>query len=238
MNQPLYDRLVDRLKEKIESTLQVHEKLSSERELVKEYQVSRTTVRQALLELERLGYIYKVHGKGTFVADNKLNATNLATMYSFTDKMLQEGKVPTTKVLSFEKIQASKRVSHVLNVSIEDFVYKIKRVRLANDQPMMVETTYLPVDVCQGLTKEKVESKALYTIFEECEQIVKMAEEEIFASIMRYKEAMVLEVPLNSPALYLSRLAYNQRNQVVEWTQSVARADLFKYTITHYNESL
>lgn len=235
MTQPLYNQLVDYLREQIEFTLQPHDKLLSERELVKRYQMSRTTVRQALLELERLGYIYKIRGKGSFVADNQIVATNLSTMYSFTDKMLQEGKVPTTIVVSFEKVKASKKVAIMLNIVTGDGVYKIRRIRLADGQAMMTETTYLPEYVFKELTQEKVEKEALYNVFATYQQVVQRAEEEIFSSIVRYQDATIFKVPVNSPALHLRRLSYNQHNQIIEWTQSVARADLFKYTITHYH---
>ena len=71
---PLYYQLMDIIIEMIErENLKENDKLPSERELCKEYNVSRSTVRQAIQELEKEGYIYRMHGKGTFVSPKNLN---------------------------------------------------------------------------------------------------------------------------------------------------------------------
>lgn len=74
--------------------------MPSERELCEIYEVSRFTVRQALLELEREGFIYKQYGKGTFVGPKAYNQ-KLDVLYSFTEEMKNIGKQPTTEVLAF-----------------------------------------------------------------------------------------------------------------------------------------
>lgn len=79
--QPLYDQLLNLLIEKIENEMEADTMLPSERELSKRYGLSRTTVRLALQELEKLGYIYRQHGKGTFVSDIRKQATNLSGSY-------------------------------------------------------------------------------------------------------------------------------------------------------------
>ena len=92
--QPLYDQLLNLLIEKIENEMEADTMLPSERELSKRYGLSRTTVRLALQELEKLGYIYRQHGKGTFVSDIRKQATNLSGSYSFTEQMKALGKQP------------------------------------------------------------------------------------------------------------------------------------------------
>lgn len=98
---PLYDQLVDILVNEINTKLKTNEKMMSEREICQKYDVSRTTVRLALSELENMGYIYKRHGKGTFVAALSQGKQNLMDNYSFTDQMRESGKAPQTKVLFF-----------------------------------------------------------------------------------------------------------------------------------------
>ena len=83
--QPLYDQLVDILADKIEHEYHAGDMISSERELSERYGLSRTTVRLALQELERLGLIVRQHGRGTFVADRSAQTTNLMQSYSFTE---------------------------------------------------------------------------------------------------------------------------------------------------------
>ncbi len=142
---PLYDQLVDLLKGKIENEFEPDSLLPSERELVDQYGVSRTTVRQALQELEQMNYIYRRHGKGTFVSDLRNHATNLSGAYSFTDQMKSLGKHPETKILLYRVVEASKYFADKLNVPLGEKLIKIKRLRLADGVPMMLERTYLPL---------------------------------------------------------------------------------------------
>ena len=141
----LYDQLVDILTEKIEHEYRPGDLMPSERELSKHYGLSRTTVRLALQELERLGLVVRQHGRGTFVADRSVQATNLSQTYSFTDQMREMGRVPSTTILEFCEIEADKNLAESLRVHIGDKLYKLKRLRSADDMPMMVERTYLPM---------------------------------------------------------------------------------------------
>ncbi|MGM0125140.1 GntR family transcriptional regulator [Enterococcus sp. AZ194] len=232
--QPLYDQLVDLLREKIETEFGPNTMLPSERELVEQYGVSRTTVRLALQELEKMGYIYRRHGKGTFVSDLSKKTTNLSGTYSFTEQMKSLGKIPETKILAFEKIEANKFLAEQLNVSLGEALYKLKRLRSADNQPMMLERSYLPVKMFLGMDVQQLESKPLYTLFEEnYEQTIRVADEEFYASLVTGKDAEILHLMESSPVLHLVRKTYNTKNELIEFTRSVARADQFRYRISH-----
>ncbi|HBA0673512.1 TPA: GntR family transcriptional regulator, partial [Enterococcus faecium] len=138
----LYYQLVEILKQRIENSMVAHDKLPSERELTSFYGVSRTTVRLALQELEKMGYIYRQHGKGTFVSELRTNATDLAGAYSFTEQMRAMGKHPETKILAFKKIEATKYLASHLNVQLGEPLFQLDRLRLADDLPMMIEKSY------------------------------------------------------------------------------------------------
>ena len=232
--QPLYTQLVDLLKEKIEMEMEANDMLPSERELTNRYGLSRTTVRLALQELEKQGYIYRQHGKGTFVSDLSKHVTNLAGSYSFTEQMVSLGKQPETKILEFIIIEANKYLASQLSVSLGEKLIKLKRLRSADGQPMMVERSYLPLKKFLALTEEMLEQKPLYDLFsQEFNQQIKVANEEFFASIARAKDAHQLEIPEGAPVLNLIRTTYNAENEIIEFTLSVARADQFRYKITH-----
>ena len=111
--QPLYDQLVDVLRDKIQNELKPGDLLPSERELTERYGLSRTTVRLALRELENLGLVVRRHGKGTFVASAETQATNLSQTYSFTEQMRELGRVPTTDILEFGRIEADKYLAAI-----------------------------------------------------------------------------------------------------------------------------
>ena len=232
--QPLYDQLVDLLREKIENELEPGDLLPSERELSERYGLSRTTVRLALKELETLGLINRRHGKGTFVSDASREATNLMGSYSFTEQMRELGRTPKTIILEFEIREATKSVADHLRLRLGDKVFRMRRLRLADDVPMMVERTYLPVSEFVSLTFDDVASKPLYDIMEkDYHEKIRLAEEEFYASIARSADAQALGISEGAPVLELVRTTYSDKNMVIEYTHSVARADQFKYKVMH-----
>ena len=233
-NKPLYNQLVDLLKNKIDSQMKPGDMLASERELTAMYGVSRTTVRLALRELQSDGYIYKKHGKGTFVADRALASTNLSDTYSFAEQMKEMGREPKTHILSFRSIEADKYLALNMGLSLGDMLYEIKRLRCADGTPLMVERTYIPQSKFIGLTSSHLEEKPLYKIMEQDYNIhITLAEEEFRASIAGIDDAKLLDIAEASAVLNLKRTTYASTNEIIEFTKSVARADQFVYKVSH-----
>lgn len=233
--QPLYEQLVDLLRERIENDMETGELLPSERKLAHHFGLSRTTVRFAMDRLEALGLITRIHGKGTFVAEHSLPATNLMGTYSFTDQMRGMGRTPETRILEFEIVDAPHYVARHLKLHEDDKVFRMRRLRLADNIPMMVERTYVPLREFLTLTREKLEQRSLYDLIEnEYGQTIRNAEEEFSASIACSDEARLLGISEGSAVLRLVRTTYSIKNLAVEFTRSVARADQFKYKISHY----
>ena len=234
---PLYDQLVDILVNEINTKLKTNEKMMSEREICQKYDVSRTTVRLALSELENMGYIYKRHGKGTFVAALSQGKQNLMDNYSFTDQMRESGKAPQTKVLFFKIVLSNQYISDKMGVDLGTEVYRLKRLRLADGIPMMVETSYIPVKEFQGLEESRIAKKPLYEIFkEDYNELVKVADEEFSVSLLTDKEALLLESEDDGACLRLKRTSYNKANIVIEFTLSTARSDQFVYKVRHIQQ--
>lgn len=232
--QPLYDQLVDILTEKIQHEYRPGSLMPSERELSERYGLSRTTVRLALQELERLGLVVRQHGRGTFVADRSAQTTNLAQNYSFTEQMKSLGRVPETTVLDFSEMEADKNMAENMGVHIGERIFKLKRLRSADGMPLMVERTYLPVRIFLTLKRPHLEHKSLYDVIEnDYHEHIRLAEEEFYASIARPTDAHLLDISEGAPVLDLIRTTYNIKNEIVEYTLSVARADQFKYKVIH-----
>lgn len=232
--QPLYDQLVDLLSEKIENEMEPGDALPSERELCDLYGLSRTTVRLAMSELEERGMIARRHGKGTFVTRLTPQRTDLMGTYSFTEQMKSLGRVPSSRVLEFDIREASKPVAANMGIRLGEKIYRMRRIRLADGIPMMVERTYLPAAEFVGLTKQVMIDNPLYdTLEKEYGQKIHLAEESLSARIARGDEAELLGVPEGSPVLHLVRTTTNDKNIVIEYTRSVARADMFEYKISH-----
>ncbi|MGB6178947.1 GntR family transcriptional regulator [Carnobacterium sp.] len=231
---PLYTQLVEILINDITKKMQSNDKMMSEREICQLYDVSRTTVRLALAELENSGYIYKRHGRGTFVSGALKERKNLMDNYSFTDHMRQLGKEPKTIVVTFEIDAVNPMVAKQMGLKEGEEVYRLERIRLADSEPMMFEISYIPVYLFENLTKERLSFKPLYEIFrEDYNQTVKIADEEFSASLVNDEEAEMLEVDFFASCLRIQRTSYNKQNVVIEYTSSVARSDQFVYKVRH-----
>lgn len=227
---PLYLQLMDILIENIDKNLEEHQQILSEREICETYDVSRTTVRQALDELERDGYIYKVHGKGTFVSPKRLNQ-DLMSFYSFTEEMKKIGKEPTSEVIGFEIIHTDEKLSRIFKIKETDLLYKITRIRKADNIPMMYEITYLPFERFEGLTKAELEKSPMYDVLIGKFLAKLTAAEEYFEPILTNKlESIYLDINEGAPSLKIERFTY-ENSKLVEYTIGVARGDKFKYRV-------
>lgn len=227
---PLYFQLMEKLIEKIKNEYKTDEKLPSERKLCEMYDVSRITVRQALQELAQEGYIYKQHGKGTFVAPKPFTQS-LVKMYSFTEEMKKIGKVPSTKVISFEGMAVDERMADKLQIAHYDKVFQIVRLRLADGEPLMYETSYIPKKYFPNLTKEDIVTRPMYDVFrEDYRTVVTKAIERFTATTIRKEEAKHLQIETDEVAMLIKRYAYHH-DDLIEYTVSIARGDKFDYFV-------
>lgn len=227
---PLYIQLMNILIDKIENNMKENDKLDSEREICKKYALSRTTVREALDELEKNKYIYKVQGKGNFISPRVVEQ-DLIKVSSFTEEMKKQGKNPTSKLLNFEVIEANNNISKKLRMEENELVFKISRIRIADDIPMIYEITYLPYERFKGLTKEMIEENPLYEIFKNSFNTYLTSAEEVIESVLINKlESVYLETPQGQAGLRFERIAYEQMN-IIEYTITIARGDKYRYRV-------
>jgi len=229
---PLYYQLMDIIIDQINSgTYKENDKLPSERELCEIYDISRATVRQTIQELEREGYIYKVHGKGTFVSQERFKQ-ELLKFYSFTEEMKKIGKTPSSRVIDFEIIHLEERIALKMNLKEGEKAYKFTRLRIADDQPMMLETSYIPYDRFDGIAKEELEKQPMYDIFtKKYNCLITKAEEGFQAVSTSERESVFLQNQVNSPSMMIERTTYEGHN-IIEYTVGIARGDRFKYHVT------
>lgn len=214
--------------------LKENDRLPTEQELCNHYDISRATVRQALRELEKEEYIHKIQGKGTFVSSRKIQQ-NLLKFYSFTEEMKKIGKRPSSQVIDFKVLKADKidkKVLQILNMAHDLKVYEFIRLRLADNEPMMLESTYMPYDLFPEITEAKLEESPLYDILlYKYNVIFSKAEESFRSTLLSEKEAKRLDYTIGGPAILLERITYNEQGRIIEYTKSVARGDKFKYYV-------
>lgn len=227
---PLYCQLMQILIHDIENNLPRDARLPSEREICEKYDLSRSTVRQAFQELERDGYIYKLHGKGTFVSPKKFNQ-DLLKFYSFTNEMKKKGKEPGSKVVEFELLPCSDSLSAKMKLETGTMIYRFVRIRLADGEPVMVDISYVPAKRFAGLTKEDLNRYAMYDIFARRFAVdITYAEEKFQAVQTDEKIAGYLKIDQVIPCLKIERFTY-EKDLMIEYTITLARGDQFVYSI-------
>lgn len=223
---PLYYQLVEHIRESVRvEQLVMDMKLSAERDIAEQAGVSRMTVRQALAFLEREGILAVRPGIGTFVAAPKLtyNALHLA---GFAEETMRQGGAVVSRVIELGVVSPPTPVETALRLSSGESAIKIVRLRAAGDDPLLLETSYLPADRCAGLELENLESQSLYTLLETRYGLPLMrARQTIEASAATEFEANLFGVDDGAPVLIVEGVAYTADEQPIECFRAVYRAD-------------
>jgi len=232
-NVPLYQQLKNILKgQMLSGVLKPGDQIPSESELCRIYGVSRITVRQAVRSLVDEGFLYRKQGKGTFVASPKLRR-RLPKLYSFSEDMMELGLRPSSKLLEQTVIEVDEELAELLRLpSANRQVNKLVRVRMANDEPILIERTLVPVYLCPNLWKEDLERGSLYAILrEKYGLLLDHAYETYEVGKVRKDEARSLGCRVGSPAFIIERFTYLRNEVPVELTRSVARGDRLRFTV-------
>lgn len=157
----VYRSVMRDIKQKILNGDYPNMKLPDERSLSSEYEVSRSSIKRALDVLALQGIIFKKRGSGTFI--NPLYLKNQAMFryegsnLGITDSFQLDGKQQGIKLLNYQVIKASPEIQQDLFLNDNDFVYQIKRLRLIDDQPFMIETGYIPIKIMPTLSPNVLE---------------------------------------------------------------------------------
>jgi GntR family transcriptional regulator len=227
---PLYYQIEEAIKQKIDKGEWISgTMISSEREFAENYEVSRMTVRQAITNLVNDGYLTRRKGKGTFVSGKKIEQ-KLLGLTSFTEDMKSRGFKPASKLVSFQTISANHQLAKALEIMQNDEIYEIKRVRLANDIPMAIETTFVPAGLLD-LKEKHIKEGSLYSQVEHAGFQIDYANQSLEASIAREAESEILEISKGAPVLLIQRQTYLTTGKPLEVVHSVYRGDRYKFMI-------
>jgi GntR family transcriptional regulator len=204
--------------------------LPTERVLAAEFETSRTTVRQAMLELVVEGRLERVQGRGTFVARPKV--AQRLELTSYTEDMRAQGLEPTSRLLTLEVVPAS-TVEHAaerLAITSSARVVRLVRLRLVDGEPMAIERTYLSAARFPRLRQHLTRLGSLYATLDEVYGVrLKDADETIETALASPDEAALLGVDTGLALLLLSRHSFDLDGRPVEWGRSVYRGDRFKF---------
>jgi GntR family transcriptional regulator len=216
----------DRVLDLIEG-LGVGEAIPSERQLSADLGVSRLTLRAALDELAREGYVIRRRGSGTFVSEPKI-AQEL-TMTSFTEDMRRRGMEPGSRTLSLEVVPAGARLGRFLHVSPSESIVVAKRLRLADHETMAIETLHVREALVPGLTQRDLDGRSFYDLLRDRFGIVIAGGmQTIEPTVTNEEESAALGVPLHSPAFLFERVTHSEGNEIVEFVHSIYRGDRYR----------
>lgn len=226
---PIYYQLKELIKEEIRSNkYKSGTQISSESEISKKYNISRMTARHAIDRLVNEGVLYRIQGKGTFVAPERFRQ-DLAELTSFTQEMSRIGMRASSVILGLAVEDASPDIKEKLN---HEKIIKIKRIRLCNNEPMGVETSYILYPEFKFILVEDMSTESLYALltnkggvkFSHAKQVMQ-------ASVADKEQARLLNVPPGTPILVDTRLTFMVDDMPIEYVEAFYRGDLYKYEV-------
>ena len=200
--------------------------IPSERQLSADLGVSRLTVRAALDDLAREGYLVRRRGSGTYVQQPKI-AQEL-TMTSFSEDMRRRGMVPGSKTLSLSRELAGARLGRLVRVSPSEEILVIKRLRLADGETMAIETLHLPSTLVPGLLPADLDGSFYDLLRDRYGLAIASGTQAIEPTVTDEEESAALGVPLHSPAFLFERTSRDDDGRTVEFVQSVYRGDRYR----------
>ncbi len=226
---PIYIQIEEILKQRIYlEDYKIGENIPSERELSVQFDVSRMTVRQSITNLVNSGLLYREKGRGTYVANPKLEQP-LMGLTSFTEDMRARGMEPSSKVLRFEKIIPPVDVAGDLLLEPGEEVFFVVRIRNADAKPMAIERTYIPVKVYPELDEKKIMG-SLYALIEaKFHQKIGNAIQQMEAAIVAKEDSKCLQINGTAPVLIIKRISYLADGVPFELVRSTYRADRYKF---------
>ena len=227
---PLYIQISESLLEQIVSgELAPDDRLPSERALCKSLNVSRMTLRMALRELDNKGLLVRRPGDGTYVAKPKIER-QAGKLAPFTKSMRKRGYQTDAKIIAFEQRLAEVSVAGRLKIAVSSPVYYIQRLRLINQEPVMLEKFSVPVYRFPNLDTHDLETRSFYEVAEtEYGITVRQAQQSLEAVSATEFEAKLLAIVPGAPLMLERRLALDPDNQPVEYGQDLFRGDRFRF---------
>lgn len=237
--QKLYLQLFEALKNLIENGhWKPEDKIPTEVELCEQYNVSKATVRLALSELERQGYIKRQQGKGTFVCKRE-QPDGIAMLINFKEDFFEEGLKFSTRLLAQTVMMPIDGIDIKLAVSADKHIIYVKRLKLLNAEPVFLQEIFLPHFMCPSLLSEDITMLSITELIEKkCKRRVTKVEEFISVEHINKKDGELLSISKGTPVLLTEQFFY-EGPQRIAFVKSLNRADKLKLFIElrrfHYN---
>ncbi len=226
---PYYLQIYQKLREKILTKEYLPgQSIPSENELVKEYGVTRATVRNAVKKLQSEGLIATEKGKGSYVNQPKIEQS-LFKFYSFGR---DHGELNKNSVLLGIQVGEDVEAQNALALSNDQLIKHITRIRILDGVPAIIENSYLPSDLVPDIESYDMEQLSIYDLLEDtygC-QILR-AKEFLDTCVTDYDSSKLLEVPEGTSVFLVKRITYDQKDRPIEFRVSIIRSDKFTFSV-------
>jgi GntR family transcriptional regulator len=164
---PLYYQLLQIIKESIDTgELKPGEAIPTEKKLVEQYSISRATVRQAIMQLVNDGYLRREKSKGTFVTKPPETIRFMESLRWFSKEMSRKGIPTYTKILEKDVVVVPDEIAPNLGIASRTEVFYVRRLRMVNNLPFLIDHHYIPYALCKGLEEKYQENTSLYNTLE------------------------------------------------------------------------
>lgn len=230
---PKYFQLASILRQQIDNgEWKPREPIPSERQLEVIYNVSRTTIREAIDYLTRQGYLYREHGRGTFVSPPKLQKA-LMELTSFSEDLLKRGIRPGQIIREISIVIPPASILQRLELAPGTPMLRLERIRLGNDVPIGLQISYLVLEPGQSITRaEMEEAGSLYKLLQEKFHIIPSeADETLEVTVATKEEAELLQIEEGAPLLLSERVLFAQNRRPVEFVKILYRGDRYQYYV-------
>lgn len=226
--QPLYRQIAEQIAEEIASGIRpVNSKISSERELAEELGISRMTARAAINTLVFQGLVSRRGRTGAYVSRPKFRF-NLSSASGLHEQLQNAGVEPGAKIISAEKVFGSDvndEIVKVLGISEHDEVYRIIRLRTANEEPIVIENSYFPAKRFPDLLDFNL-TDSIYGILRKYFSVVPAgSHQEMEISFLDTQWADIMNVNTDLPTLEIRRHTVTADNTPIEFAHDIYRGD-------------
>lgn len=229
---PLYHQVKTVILREIEAGIwKPDARLPTESNLSERFKVSKITVRQALGELASLGYIRREQGRGTFVRRPPLEQ-GPRELTGFSEEMRRHGLVPASDVLESGEALPPAGVAAALGIAPNEPVFRLRRLRRADGEPMGLQTTCLPLTLVPGIAETNFRSASLYAVLQERYSLYPATAREVHMAIaLGRDDAHLLGVAPGAPGMAVERVAYLADGRPLEVAHAVMRGDRYKIVL-------
>jgi len=228
----IYKSIADKLRLRLNSSnFDIGSPLPGEKKLAEEFGVARMTIRKAIELLVDRGLVVRRQGAGTYVARKDIHHET-SNLVGLAEVLGRQGIKVTSEVLIFEVQPAAPSIASQLRIAIDERIYFSRRVRYADDKPLMLEDSYMPVKLFRNLSLAHLEGSKFDYIEKEC-GITISGNHEMLTPVLADKQlAQAMNIPEQMPLLRITSLSYNDNGDFLNY--SVMYRNTCEYQVDYH----